>query len=44
MKLKAFAVAAVIAAAVVDALFVLCFCKIAARTDESEKKDEDGDT
>ena len=44
MKLKAFAAAAVIAAVVVDALFVWCFCRIAARTDESEKEDEDGDT
>ena len=43
MKLKAFAVAAVIAAAAVDVLFIWRFCKIAAKADENEKEDEDGD-
>lgn len=41
MKLKAFAVAAVIAAAAVDVLFIWCFCRIAAKTDKTNEEGED---
>lgn len=41
MKLKAFAIAAIFAAVTVDIIFIWAFCRIAARTDETDKEDED---
>lgn len=41
MKLKAFAIAAIFAAVTVDIIFIWAFCRIATKSDGTDKEDED---